>query len=1242
MPVDERTFTAEVAGWVSELLTRRPDLPFSRASVEEHVAGTAQRHDFRLYRRHSDLPVLTGEIKMPDSAQGNHPLNADLVDDALGKASRAGIRYCFTWNVRQFVLFDSHIQGVPYAERHIEGPTDVIDATVSDDVERDWARAGIRSFWQGFLERFADLLAGRRAFEPSPIDQRFIGWLEGALEDPVSHTEDALAALSRTDSELDNRLASWMLSQGWEPSSQEERRRQNMGRASRLSCYILVTRLVFYQALRRRFRQMSALSIEGIDTSEQLRETLDARFEEAVRYSRDYETVFVPDETDLGYTIPFLSPTAPRDWARLVQRIEEFDFSSLDFDVIGQMYERLISPAERRRFGQFYTSPDVVDLINAFCIRNPGDRVLDPACGGGTFLVRAYSRKRALAQSPDDSPVSHESLLSEIFGIDIGAFPAQLSTINLAVRHLSDEANYPRVARASFFDAQAGIPLYDIPLTGDSVRSIALDQVNAVVGNPPYIRQEAINRVDKSNYRNLHEAEWPGQTALSGRSDIYAYFFSHAAHLLKPGGYLGFVTSIGWLDTEYGFRLQEFFLRNFRIVAVIESQVEKWFEDARVTTAVTILRREPDPAKRDANPVRFIQLRRPLAEIYSEALYHEGRSTGSLSLEGEGWGEGEYLPPSGDRGEATRQADMDAIRDLIEEIDTDLTTDYWRVQVRTQRELWEDGTSPSTLRDLQGRVGAGLAPAEGGWRSKPAPTKNHTSSPPTDPPPYTGGKWGQYVRGPDSWFELMDRARSHMTPLRELAEISRGFTSGADRFYCVRDVTQQRLDAIPDPQEFQDRWGISRKDTRRIRIVRDGANVEHLVEKRFLEPELHSLMEVKRAVVRKRDVARMVVNASVPRAKIRRTRFADYVAYAERQGWHTGSTVASRARTRPWYDLGLRPKSERSDLIWPKSQQYRHVVALNKDQLPVNSNLYDVWVNDHVQPDLLWAALNSTVAVLAKHQFGRAAGVEGNLKTEVVDVNMMLVPDIRKAPPDAAQRAVAACERMSRRNARRYLYEEFTLDDRHELDDATLEILGIEDPDERDALRDRLYRDVTEMQQSIRDREIIAQRDRRRSARRGASTPQDVADELWTEHQSSLDLLQFPEDFITRPPNSRNWGDPFDLPSGEVEVGLAMIDADGMLMAGTIRVGGRDGEIIDIGSVPQARFLEALSMCHREGQVRLPPDQVCDDAVNSFHQYRTELRDRITQLTHRRTTNRQRRTAITNALLRKALQWRRG
>ncbi|MBM4275849.1 MAG: hypothetical protein FJ134_15515 [Deltaproteobacteria bacterium] len=39
----------------------------------------------------------------------------------------------------------------------------------------------------------------------------------------------------------------------------------------------------------------------------------------------------------------------------------------------------------------------MVDLINSFCVRSGQEKVMDPACGGGTFLVRAYARKRELA-----------------------------------------------------------------------------------------------------------------------------------------------------------------------------------------------------------------------------------------------------------------------------------------------------------------------------------------------------------------------------------------------------------------------------------------------------------------------------------------------------------------------------------------------------------------------------------------------------------------------------------------------------------------------------------------------------------------------------------------------------------------------------------------------------------------------------------------------------------------------------
>jgi hypothetical protein len=725
------------------------------------------------------------------------------------------------------------------------------------------------------------------------------------------------------------------------------------------------------------------------------------------------------------------------------------------------------------------------------------------------------------------------------------------------------------------------------------VRDIALADLDSVVGNPPYIRQEELPREYKDQLSNLFRREWPGQMPLSGRSDIYAYFFAHAAALLRPNGYMGFVTSIGWLDTDYGFRLQEFFLKNFRIIAVIESQVEKWFEDARVTTAVTILQREPDRRLRDANLVRFIQLRKPLADIYTEAL----------------------RGPISEESEVARQADMDAVRDLIEEIAANETTDYWRVRVLTQGELWEAGCRLRVGSGDDADVGAtGLSPLQ-----------------------YKGGKWGQYLRAPDVWFDILDRAASRMIPLQELAEVKRGFTSGVDKFYCVRDVTDEQLRFTPDADAFHNKWGILPKDTKNVRIIRDGDGGLHLVEARFLEPEFHSLMEAKSVVIKASDVGRLVINAPVPRAALRRTHLGNYVAHAERLGWNTGSTVESRGRSRPWYDLGLRSKEERSQMFWPMAQQYRHLVPWNEDHLPANHRLFDLWALDDTLSKPLWAALNSSVVALSKFQFGRPQGIEGNLDTEVIDAKMMLVPDVRQASADTAARAVVAAERMAKRVTRRYLYEEFELSDRQELDDAVLEMLGFDDPEERLAVRSRLYRAIEEMYRATRDRELIAQQDRRRSQRRGEATATDIAQDIWDEHHESFGLLQFPDDFLRRP----SGGEAFDLPPGPIEVGTAMLETGRRLRAGTVRVGGSTGVVMEVGSVARARFAEALAQCGYYGSVHLPDDQACEAALQEFGRYRSELARRFSELASQRTRDQRKQRAIADVLMRKALNWRR-
>ncbi len=1185
MPVDERTFVADVAGWVTAILEGRTDLPYSHASVEEHGVGSQKRHDFLLYRRGANRVALTGEVKMPDSPLGRSPFDAELVGDAFEKASRRGVPYYFTWNVRDFVLFETHRADVPFMERRMEGPTRVGEVSVSDDVRRPEVQEAIRSFWEGLLERLAALEAGRRPFQNLPLDRRFIVRIEGALEDPIAATQDELARRRRTDADFRARLDEWMRAeQGWDISEVAEPLRRNLERAARLSCYMLLTRLVFYQVLRRMVRHLAPLGGIQLNTPEELAQALDARFTEAIAYSKDYQTIF--ETSDFGNTLPLLAQETPRAWLKVIESIEDFDFSKLDYEVIGRLYEQLIGPAERRRYGQYYTSPDVVDLINAFCIRSPEARVLDPACGSGTFLVRGYARKRALSvfQSQD---IAHRELLGQLYGTDINAFPVQLSTINLAIRHLSDEPNYPQVAKRDFFHVNVGRPFHYLPDHNGDKREVSVAQADAVIGNPPYIRQEKLDKEEKRRIGNLLAQEWqgPDKPKLSGRSDIYAYFFAHAAAFLKPGGYLGFVTSIGWLDTDYGFRLQEFFLKNFRIIAVMESEVEKWFEDARVTTAVTILQREPDEAKRRANLVRFMHLRKPLAEIYSAALHS----------------------PISEENEAARQADMDAVRDLIEEITTNQNTHYWRVRVVSQAELWDAGC----------RARLGAEEEEGGAE-------------------YKAGKWGQHIRAPQVWFELLDRSGARLVPLQELAEVRRGFTSGVDKFYCVHDVTDDERRRLPDPAAFKGKWGIAPQETGQVRIVQDGVGALHLVESRFLEPEFHTLMEAKSIVIRAADVKRWVINAPISRAALRRTRLANYVAYAEAQRWHTGPTVASRARTRPWYDLGLRPKAERAQLVWPKIQQYRHLVLWNEDALPTNSSLYDVWAVNSVEPRLLWAILNSSVVALAKHQFGRVAGIEGNLQIDVVHVNMMLVPDVRQAPPEVAARAIAAAERMARRPSRN-LPEEFSLSDRQELDDAVLEILGFTDFEERVALRSRLYAAVTQMYSATRTRELIAQKDRLRSKSKGVMTAADMAEELWEQHQDSFEVLQFPEDFVRGPMR----GESIDLPSGPVEVGRQMFDTGRGLRAGTIRVGGPTGVSIDVGSVPRARFAAVAALCGHSGVIPMPDDAECEQAVHEFERYQGELTQRFSALAAQRTRDQRKQRAITDTLVRKALPWRR-
>jgi hypothetical protein len=1172
----ELEFTADVAAWINLIVEKDPSLPFAAAKCERRSQGSQQRRDLSLLDPAGRV-LVTGEVKLPYRKDGATPYHTHVVRDARLKAERAGADYFFTWNVNECALWETRSANDDPAAGQNYRAWKVAAVAKETHLAAPATQDAIKRWLGQFLNDLAKIIRGRATVGYKAPDERFIDALEAALNLPIRLTLDELAQ-RYTTTQGKAELNAWMLEQGWTLSDDPQ---EDLERAAKFACYALVNKLVFYEALMKRYgAQLKKLSApEHIDDGDALRLHLEGFFAEARRVTGDYETVFGEHHRGIGNRIPFYADAAVAYWRGLIEQIHEFDFSRLDYEIIGSIFERLIGPEERHKYGQFYTRAEVVDLINSFCIQDGDEAVLDPACGGGTFLVRAYARKRELQPARP-----HERLLEELYGVDVSPFACHLSTINLATRDLIQDENYPRIARADFFDLQPQGKFINLPsvvktkgLGKSQQRRVSIPPLAAVIGNPPYVRQEDI-RSDKQKgpgyphsgtkefYRALVEKQ--AGVKLSGRSDLHCYFWPHAASFLKPDGWLCLLTSSQWLDVEYGFRLQAWILARFKIVAVFESLDEPWFVGARVATTATLLRRCEDAAERAAHLVRFAQLRRPVAEL----LAHDGTTAGAIRA-------------------------ADDFRDEILNLTANTLNERYRARLVRQGELLNDGIRLGRL--MRGQV----ADEDGD-----ADTAEEPSALAGD---YYGGKWGIHLRAPDLWFDLLDRHGDRFAPLGELADIRFGVKSGKDEFFYPRDVSADCLAQLTEPEAFRLAFGVDRAEieSEAVKLVKCGEKYGEIrpIEARFLEPEVHSLMEVKGYTVGPEACGRCILLVSEARAALADTHVLRYIEWGESKGWNKGATCAARASDeREWYDL---TGHVRGALFWPKSQQYKHAAPFNKDGLQANCNLYDITPGDGIAPMVLAGILNSSWAVLAKFQYGRPVGNEGNLKTEVVDVSMMPLPDPRSASAAVLNKIATAFEAMSQRDALQFLSErrmrrmaygksgkdsqlallpdqsELEMPDRRALDEAVLELLGVTDRKERAALMDRLYGYLREFFEQTRAKEEKAIANKHRAKRRAAASPAELAAQVLAElkdkHPSLLrgyaDFLDLDQPFST-----------FDLPDGgEPELHHDMFASTGSVrfMRGKKQVG-----LVSTQSPEQAALLNVVARQGVRGLVRVPLD----------------------------------------------------
>jgi hypothetical protein len=596
---NEQEFQGQVLTWINEELRRNPGLGLDRATQEPSKI-TRQRNDLVIWtNRAAEEAFLTAELKTPSTLLSDPKLLAD----ACTKAQRWDAPFFFIWNMQGAELYRTP---APPAEatpndRLVQFPADLAVKSVED-----WLKANPQSTLR---RRALDILdhawrervAGGKT--PLHIDASiFVDRLSHLLRDLREHLSKALTAKAGSDRETRKKLRQIAAVQGFVDFV------ENIDEAiAGQYAYRVIGQILFYYALRRRQSILPELVIGDADP-------IPASFEKFWNEVRrfDYEALFKPGEIDEVVPVPVAAQKLLR---RLVRDWSAYDWSELEDDVLGSIFERLIPAEEQMLLGQFYTPRRVADLLIAFAADGSTTSLLDPGCGSGTFLMRGYSM---LEQT---SSRTHAELLSILWGFDVSAFAAELAVINLCRQDFTEYYNFPRIISGDFFDRAVG-EQWDFPPAKAGAQqkvAIPIPLFDTIVGNPPYLRSQHQDDLDaKYKGRLFGAAQTVGVKALP-KTDMFAFFVYHGLGFLRPGGRLGFVTSASWLTSEFGSQLQRTLLEQCKIVAIVWSARESFFSQVDINTVLIIAekRSQPRPAKDEL--IRFVTLKAPLADLWPDS-----------------------------------------------------------------------------------------------------------------------------------------------------------------------------------------------------------------------------------------------------------------------------------------------------------------------------------------------------------------------------------------------------------------------------------------------------------------------------------------------------------------------------------------------------------------------------------------------------------------------------------------------
>ncbi|MCX5726968.1 MAG: N-6 DNA methylase [Candidatus Saganbacteria bacterium] len=309
-----------------------------------------------------------------------------------------------------------------------------------------------------------------------------------------------------------------------------------------------------------------------------------------------------------------------------------FDFSVIDADMLGSIYEQYLgtiqrsggSKAKRKSQGIYYTPKYIVDyiventlgrvladLLKEKKYKQIGKiKVLDPACGSGSFLLKtlkvfddAYSKSPEHNQFPFMRKV--KALSNNLYGVDLDEEAIELTKLNLLMNIVSARKKLPDLSH----NIECGNSLIDDPdVAGDKAFNWetrfkdVMDKggFDVVIGNPPYVQLSMEGNISQPIKDYLIRR----YLSSMGRLNTFGFFIKLGIDLLNDGGYLSFIIPNTILTQDYYEELRKLILDSCAIESIVSFD-ELPFKEAVVENVILVLHKESAKSKRAANKVQI-------------------------------------------------------------------------------------------------------------------------------------------------------------------------------------------------------------------------------------------------------------------------------------------------------------------------------------------------------------------------------------------------------------------------------------------------------------------------------------------------------------------------------------------------------------------------------------------------------------------------------------------------------------